>query len=71
MHKGVCMEVHGGMQRGAQRCSAEVHRGVWRCVEGCVEVRGAVHRGVCGGVKRGAWRYTEGVRRSVEVHGGA
>ena len=40
-----CVEVHGGVQRGAWRC-------VWRCAE--------VHGGVCGGAWRCVQRCAEG-----------
>ena len=40
-----CMEVHGGVCKGAQRCT-EVCRGAWRCVEVCRGVRKGVQGGV-------------------------
>ena len=43
-----CMELHGGVQRGAQSCA-----------EGCKEV----YRGVCAGVLKGAQRRVEGCTR--------
>src|SRR5258708_10293994 len=33
-YSGRCMEVCGRVCEGAQRC-VEVHRGAWRCVQGC------------------------------------
>ena len=56
----VCTEVCGGTEvcRGAQKVT-EVHRCMWRCMEGsqrcmeaCIEVQG--------GGQRGVWRWTEG-----------
>ena len=71
-----CTEVHGGICRGAWRCTggtqkwAKVHRGVLKCMEECI----GLQRGVQGcvevyrGLQRGVQRCTEGC---VEVWGGA
>ena len=60
----------------------EVHRGVWRCTDGCTEGLMKVYKGTQGaqryagctevhtGMCTSAWRCTGGAQRWVKVHSG-